>query len=169
MTCRRANFFDIPKVEKDHCCLVKPEGTPPWGTSVFWLKVSGANELDSEVVVRKARATGVAEATSDLAVNVRINSVPKTVAVGSFALSLAVSDPPNRYSIKLLNPSLSESEEGFWILTLTVRVAVELPEVYVIVYVPSVLDIAAKSEMIWLDASRITVVTPEDGVTPESE
>jgi hypothetical protein len=112
---------------------VRPEGTPDWGTSVFGLKVSGANALESEVVVRKARATGVAEVTSDRAVKVRINSVPETVAVGSFALSLAVRDPPNRYSNKLLNPSLSESAEGFWILTLTVRVVLELPEVYVTV------------------------------------
>jgi hypothetical protein len=143
-------------------------GTPAWGTSVFGFKVSGAKALESEVVVRKARATGVAEVTSDRAVKVRINSVPKTVAAGNFALSLTASDPPNRYSNKLLSPSLSESAEGFWILTLTVREVLELPEVYVTVYVPSVLDMAAKSETTWFDAFRITVVTPEDGLTPES-
>jgi hypothetical protein len=125
----RENFFPIPKVEKDHCCLVKPGATSPWITPVFWVRASGLKGAERDVVVTKPSAISEAVVISDRAVKVRINSDPTIVAAGNLEASFEVRDPPKQYSIKFDNPSLSRSAVGLCILTRTVRLTLDPPEV----------------------------------------
>ena len=125
----RVNFLLIPEVEKDQCCLVKPGATPAWLTPVFCVRASPLKGAERDVVVTKPSAISEAVVISVRAVKVRMNSDPTIVPEGNLEASLDASDPPKQYSIKFDSPSLSRSAVGLCILTRTVRITLDPPEV----------------------------------------